>query len=95
MASVASGSCGVFFFISRWCLVVVRYQTEEGEELFSARTYRVNGKMKAVVKRALFWVLSVLSVKKVSLWATVALHLWGVQVTGLAAKWTGYVFKGC
>lgn len=50
MASVASG----WFFISRWCLVVVRYPTEEGEELFSARKYRVNEKMKAVVKRACF-----------------------------------------
>lgn len=93
MASVASG--WFFFFISRWCLVVVRYRTEEGEELFSARKYRVNGKDESCGKEDLFWVLSVLSVKRVSLWATVALHLWGVQVTGLAAKWTGYVFKGC
>lgn len=35
-----------------------------------------------------------LSVERVCLWATVALHLWGVQVTGLAARWTGYVFRG-
>lgn len=34
-----------------------------------------------------------LSVKRVSLWATVARHLWGVQVSGLAAKWTGYTFR--
>lgn len=34
-----------------------------------------------------------LSFERVSLWATVALHLWGVQVTGLAAKWTGFMVR--
>lgn len=32
-----------------------------------------------------------LKVERVSLWAKVALHLWGVRVTGLAAKWTKYI----
>lgn len=33
----------------------------------------------------------VLSAERVCLWATVARHLWGAQVTGLAAKRTGYM----
>lgn len=59
----------------------------------TGKEFKNNKKRGKLWQRGLGLGSLLLSVERVSLWATVARHLWGVQVTGLAAKWTRYMFR--
>lgn len=93
---MASGWLGVF------CIKVVfgcSNASEEGDELVSAKNNRAGERVTEQYEKKgrLHYTEPGLgflrcSIQRVCLWATVALHLWGVQVMG-AAEWTGTMFK--
>lgn len=91
------GLCGIWLVLIK-VVFGCSHVSEEGDELVSATK---NEAGKGVTEQyetgqLCYTELGLGSVRRsaqrVCLWATVALHLWGVQVMG-AAEWTGETFE--